>query len=517
MSKSKTSPDTPNNGVIARGIRGSSLLFAGRCLALGMNFAIQLAAVRYFSKDEFGVYAVALSAVAVAAVFAAFGMDKTALRVLPRFQSNGDRTKFTAAALLMALATFLCSLLAIAAIFIIWGVEHAYSTPSRSMNLMLVMVWMIPCIVMDCFVTSLFSVLGKPRAIFVRQYILGPILRLVAVIVVVLAGGGIFAFAVGQLIASLIGVLVYVTLVRSLIREREDFVSVTWKDMKSTAKEVFSYSLTLIFGDVGFLMRGAMVVLIIGYFHSPAEVAGFQAVFPAARLNDIVIATFSMLFMPSAGRLFSEGAIDSLNHLFRKTTVWTTVLSFPLFLACFLMPEQLCVLLFGSQYADSASTLAILSLGFFINTIVGMNLRLIRVVSCLRTLIMVDVISLAGAVVMNLLFVPKFGAVGGAWAILIGFGLQGIACMVAVARTVDVNPVAWRLIRAYSLAGILTWCLWAGVSSSLVNPFWMPALLVAASMLYAFLCREDLEVANVFPEVARVPLLGRLLGTEQTG
>lgn len=482
-----------------------------------MNFAIQLAAVRYFSKDEFGVYSVALSAVAVAAVFAAFGMDKTALRVLPRYQSTGDLRKFSAAAQLMALSTFLCSLLAIVVVYMTWGFEHIYSSPSRSMDVMLVMIWMTPCIVLDCFVTSLFSVFGKPRAIFVRQHILGPLLRLLAVIVVVLAGGGIFAFAAGQVIASLIGVLIYVTLVRSLIRERDDFVCVTWHDMKSTAREVFSYSLTLIFGDVGFLMRGAMVVLIIGIFHSPSEVAGFQAVFPAARLNDIVIATFSMLFMPSAGRLFSEGAIDSLNHLFRKTTIWTTVLSFPLFLACFLMPEQLCVLLFGAQYADSASTLAILSLGFFINTIVGMNLRLIRVVSGLRMLILVDVISLAGAIGTNFLLVPTFGAVGGAWAILIGFGIQGIACMAAVAMTVDVNPVAWRLIRAYSLAGILTWGLWGAAGSALVAPVWMPVLLAATSLLLAWLCREDLEVANVFPEVARVPYLGRLLTTEQSG
>ncbi|QDU75739.1 Polysaccharide biosynthesis protein [Bremerella volcania] len=517
MSKSTTTPPTPNSGEIARGIRGSSLLFAGRCLSLGMNFAIQLAAVRYFSKDEFGVYSVALSAVAVTAVFAAFGMDKTALRVLPRYQSSGDLTKFSAAALLMAVATFLCSLLAIVVIYITWGAEHAYSSPSRSMDLMLVMIWMTPCIVLDCFVTSLFSVFGKPRAIFVRQHILGPLLRLVAVIVVVLAGGGVFAFAAGQLIASLIGVLIYATLVRSLIRERNDFVRVTWKDMKSTAREVFSYSLTLIFGDVGFLMRGAMVVLIIGLFHTPSEVAGFQAVFPAARLNDIVIATFSMLFMPSAGRLFSENAIDSLNHLFRKTTVWTTVLSFPLFLACFLMPEQLCVLLFGEQYADSASTLAILSLGFFINTIVGMNLRLIRVVSGLRTLILVDVISLAGAVGTNLLLVPSWGAIGGAWAILIGFVVQGIVCMVAVTMTVEVNPMAWRLIRAYSLAAILTGGLWVAASGALVNPLWIPVLLGAASVLFAWLCRDDLEVANVFPEVARVPYLGRLLSTEQTG
>lgn len=517
MSKSITPPSTPNSGEIARGIRGSSLLFAGRCMSLGMNFAIQLAAVRYFSKEEFGVYSVAVSAVAVAGVFAAFGMDKTALRVLPRYQSAGELKKFSAAALLMGVSTFLCSFLAIAAIYLIWGFEHIYSSPSRSLDVMLVMIWMTPCIVLDCFVTSLFSVFGKPRAIFVRQHVLGPLLRLVAVVAVVLAGGGILAFAVGQVIASLIGVLIYAKLICSLISERDDFVSVTWQDMKSTAREVFSYSLTLIFGDIGFLMRGSMVVLIIGLFHSPSEVAGFQAVFPAARLNDIVIATFSMLFMPNAGRLFSEGAIDSLNHLFRKTTIWTTVLSFPLFLACFLMPEQLCVLLFGAQYADSASTLAILSLGFFINTIVGMNLRLIRVVSGLRMLILVDVISLAGALGTNFLLVPSFGAIGGAWAILIGFGIQGVACMVAVAMTVNVNPVAWRLIRAYTLAGGLTWLLWIGASSAWVPPLGMPVLLAATSLLLAWLCREDMEVTTVFPEVARVPYLGRMLSTEQTG
>lgn len=181
------------------------------------------------------------------------------------------------------------------------------------------------------------------------------------------------------------------------------------------------------------------------------------------------------------------------------------------------MPSQLCVLLFGAQYADSASTLAILSLGFFINTTVGMNLRLIRVVSGLKMLILVDVISLVGAVATNLLLVPSFGAIGGAWSILVGFCIQSVACMVAVAMTVDVNPVAWRLLRAYGLAGFLTWGLWLAAASAMVSVLWMPVLLAATSVLFAWLCRDDLEVANVFPEVARVPYLGRLLSTEQTG
>lgn len=495
---------------ITRGLRGSSLLFVGRCLSLVMNLAIQVAAVRYFSKAEYGLFAVAFSTVAVASVVAAFGMDKTALRVLPKYQGGGDKAKFAGATFVMAISAAASSLLVIAGVYLGWlsgllAMDNAVGT-----KVLLVLIWMTPCNVLDCLTTSLFSVFGNPGAIFFRQHVVGPVLRVLAVVAVIACGGGIVAFALGQLIASALGFGYYLLLVRTMVRGNPLFVPFRWSDAKATCRSIFSYSLTLIFGDLAFLLRGAMVVIVVNYFYDPAEAAGFQAVFPAARLNDVVIATFTVLFMPSASRLFAAGAHGALNDLYCRTITWTTVFSFPIFLASLVYSSEICVLLFGKAYADSGPVLAVLSLGFFINAICGMNLRLIRVVSSLRTLLAVDAVSVVAAIGLNFLLVPGFGALGGAYAVMLSFLVQSVCCQFAVWQSVRLNPVQWRLLKTYALAGLAAVGVWQ--FQTVVRPPIELSLVVAALASFGllFLSRRELDIVEVFPEVARAPLIGRL-------
>jgi len=495
---------------ISKGLRGSSLLFAGRCLSLGINFAIQVAAVRYLSKQDYGLFAVAISTLAVVSVAAAFGMDKTAVRMLPIYQSQGDKAKFAGATFVMAVSALVCSLLAIGVVYLAWFLGFWESSGSTGVIVLLVLIWCTPCNVIDCLVTSLFSIFSQPNAIFFRQHVVGPGLRLAAVVAVIMTGGGVVAFAAGQLIASLLGFGFYLLLIRSVVKDNPLFGAFNWVDVRGTLRDIFGFSLTLICGDLAFLLRGAMVVIMVGYYFNPAEAAGFQAVFPAARLNDIVIATFTMLFMPSASRLFSSGAHETLNDLYGRTITWTTVFSFPIFLVSLVFSDQICLLLFGAEYADSGPTLAILSLGFFANAIVGMNLRLIRVVSGLRTLLVVDAISVVAAIGLNFWLIPLHGALGGAYAILLSFVVQGVCCQAAVWFSVGLNPLQWKIVKAYLLSGLLAWGVWQfkfGVQPRIELTIFVA---VCASICFLLLSRKELDIASVFPEVARTPIIGRM-------
>ena len=48
-------------------VRGSSLLLAGRLVAMAINYATQILIIRYLSKSDYGAFAYALSMVAVLA------------------------------------------------------------------------------------------------------------------------------------------------------------------------------------------------------------------------------------------------------------------------------------------------------------------------------------------------------------------------------------------------------------------------------------------------------------------
>ena len=511
MNDPARSSDTGGNEV-AQHLRGSTLLFLGRCVSVGMNFAVQLMAVRYLSKSGYGVYAVAFSIVAVASVIATLGTGKTALRVLPKYLQQGKNRKFTGGIAVMMVTALLLSLCIMVVIYV-GAAFGAFVDDSgvKGVAILLILVWVIPCNVIDSFLHSLFSVIANPRAVFLRQHILGPGMRLVAAVIVIVCQGGIVGFAVGQMIAALLGVAIYLTMLRKVMSQNSAFVHFRWPDARASMKEIYSVSCTLLSGDLAFLLRSSMVVLFIGMFHSHEEVAAFQAVFPAARLNEIVLATFTLLFMSNASRLYAARDSASLSELYCKTITWTTVFSFPLFAVSFALAEPLTVFLFGSAYSSSGPILAILSLGFFLHAIVGVNLRLLRATSGLRVLWSVDLVGIAVALLLNCWLIPKYGALGGAIAVCGSFLVQGVCCQLAVWRTLGINPFQLPLARLYGVAAILGFAM-IQLSGGLGAPPVVVALaIVLAAIGLLLLNRRELDIAGVFPELGRTPLIGRLL------
>jgi len=497
---------------ISKGLRGSMLLAAGRVVSLGLNFLVQVAAVRFFTKEQYGLFAIAFSTVAVLSVGAAFGVDKAALRILPPLQNEDNRRRFADAIYSMLSLAVVTSIVTVSAMTLLLLTGVLQYEHSVSAQLLLILVWLIPCNVLDCLTTSFFSVYSRSGAIFLRQHLIGPVLKVAAVGVVVAIGGDIIAFSISQVIASMVGFILYLVMLRTLLRESLKGVPFRIQLLWKSLAEPIRFGFALACGDLAFLMRSAMVVLIIGLFFPPTEAANFQAVFPAARLNDLVITTFAMLFMPNAARIFSAGDLVSLQKLHSRTIIWTTVFSFPIFLVCLVFSSEVCVLLFGSAYADSGGVLALVSAGFFANAAMGMNLRILRVTTGPTTMVTVDAISLAIAFALNFAMIPLWGAWGGALAIFVGFIVQGLCCQIAVWRAVKISPYSWEVIQAYGLTTVLSLaCLQLKLASVRTEVLLIAITLSVVGLL--FYSRRQLELANVFPEIARTPILGRLFQT----
>jgi hypothetical protein len=77
-------------------IRDSSLLPAGRLMALGVNFVVQILIIRHLSKMEYGAFQYALLIAAFGNAFATFGMDQAITRLIPIYHERGKRSLYFA-------------------------------------------------------------------------------------------------------------------------------------------------------------------------------------------------------------------------------------------------------------------------------------------------------------------------------------------------------------------------------------------------------------------------------------
>lgn len=491
-------------------IRGSTLLVGGRGIALALNFLVQVVTVRYLPKADYGIYAFALSVVTLSSVVCAFGMDKTASRFLPTYLQDRDYPRFWGAVFLLLATVAGMGVLFMLLFFAAWTIGLLSSlTDSRTCVVLALLVGLALCDALGSVMVSLFAVLASPAAIFVRRHLLGPLLRLAATVVVVLASGSVYAFAAGQMIAGVLGLAVSCYLLRELLGKHPELQSAVWRRPKLPVGELYSYGAAVLGGDLSYLLRIAFVPILLGILFTSESVAAYQAVVPLARLNDVVLVTTSVLFIPMAAKLAAAACRAELQELHYRTTVWITLISYPIFAFLFLGSNLVPVLLFGEAYRSSGTILALLAVAFFTNAALGTNRRVLRAVGNVRTLIAVDVVATVGGVALIIWLVPRHAAVGAAWAVCGMLVIQSLAYQIAVVCTTGVNAFSPKCLAPY-LVGLGLAVGAESIRRALALPDFV-GLPVAALFALALplLFWKSVNLAGIFPELVRLPLVGR--------
>lgn len=496
-----------------RQIRGSGLLLAGRSLSLVLNLIVQVATVRVLSKEGYGIFAYAMSVAAVAEGIVGLGLPRAVARFLPMYEEQEDRSRMLGTIMLALSSTLACGAAAVLFIVGFRGVlagELAYD-PAAVASLAILSA-LAPLQGFDRLLMELFSVFGQPRAIFVRRFMLGPALRLGAVLLLAARGGGPELLAVGYVAAGFIGLAFSGALLFQLLRKRGILRPGAWREMNVPAAEVFGFALPLLSTEIVFVGIQQVDAVLLGQMAGPAAIASLRAVAPIARLNQVVLDIFGILFTPLAARLFQRGDHAGVNALYWSTTAWIAVLSFPVFAVTFCLARPLAALLFGTQYAESGEILAILSLAYYIHAALGPNGLALNVYKLVRFVVVVNIVAFFLHVAGNLMLIPTMGAKGAAIATTVTLLVHNGLKQWGLRRTAGVR--AFDPVRARPLLVVGG----AVVVLLAVELMWTPPLAAAAALAVgssAFVwarTRHALDIATTFPEVRKIPGLERLLG-----
>ena len=494
-----------------RQIRGSSLLLLGRVLSVGVTFGIQVMIVRYLSKADYGMFAYVLAIAGAGQSIAVLGLDRSIARFLPTYDERGEHGRLLGS-LLMVTATIagtgIAFVLCVAALrdLVAGGVGQS----NDAVAVLLILLLLVPLQALDELLMGVFAVFTRARAIFLRKYVLGPGLRLAAVGGVVLAGGDVRALAVATVAAAAFGVVVYGwmlvrTLRGGLLRR------VRWSEVELPGREIFGFALPLLAVDALFVLQNTVNVVMLAHFGSSTDVADYRAVQPAARLNMLVMTSFTLLFMPIASRLYARGDRDGVNELYWRTAVWIAVCSFPLFAATFAVASPLTVGMFGERYHGSGAILALLSLGYYCNAALGFNGLTLRVYGLVRYVVVISGVAAAVNVALNLVLIPLHGAIGAGIATAVTMLAHNVLKQAGLRRGTGISVFEWRHARVYVVIVIATAALLAAQWALSPGPVLALALVAVASGGVLGLTRRSLAIGDMFPELVRVPILGRLV------
>jgi O-antigen/teichoic acid export membrane protein len=496
-----------------RQIRGSSLLVGGRLLSKGVNFAIQVLIVRYLSKADFGAFAYALSIVAVGETLVTCGLDRAVTRFVPIYHEKEDFRRMFGT-VVMVLGTL--AALGVSCVLGVYGLQaflgDARVADPKAGSLLLILIFLAPVQAIDTVLIGLFAVFSNPRAIFFRRYVLAPGLKLAVVLMLVIEGLDVGFLAAGYLGAGVLGVLYCGFMLWRVIGEQELPVRFDLRSLEIPWRPVLAFTIPLLSSDLMYAVMHLMDTVMLERFRDTLAVGSFRAVQPAAHMNALVFASFGTLYTPLAARLFTRRDAEGIHHLYWQTAIWIAVLSFPVFAVTFSLAEPVTVLLFGAEYRESAAIMAILALGYYFNAALGMNGLTLKVYGRVGYVVLLNMLTVGVTVAANLLLIPRYGALGAAAGTTATLVFHNLLKQLGLRLHTDVRLFEPRYLRVYvviaaAAMGLLLLRLYV------TAPFALELAVAAlASALVLRLSRHHLELDETMPELARLPLVARLLG-----
>jgi O-antigen/teichoic acid export membrane protein len=500
------------NGTTSKQIRGSSLMMVGRFISIGINFASQVLVIRYLSKADYGAFAYALSVATLVQSLVSLGLDRVDTRFMAIYDERKDYPRLFGL-LLLEISTIL-SLGAVAFGLVVGlrGVLAGHVLPDRlTVTLLVILILMAPLQALDNMVMNVFAVFARPKAVFVRRYIVEPGLRFAVIVTLITAGLRVRFLAGGWVVAGLLGLVVYAAILIRLLRTTGLLARFDRRTLIVPVREALAFSLPLLTTNFVYVFTTSLGAIVVGSFDGSAAVASFRAVQPAAALNGLVMTSFAVLFTPVASRLFARSDKAGLRDLYWQTSAWMAVLSFPLLLVTTALAVPVTRIIFGVKYEGSATYLVLMSAGYYLTAAVGFNGTVLQIVGRLRYVVVTNIIAMLFALTAEIAFVAAWGALGAAIAVLAVYVVHNLFKQAGLGGDIGVGMFDRRysftyltLAGAFAASMVVTWVF--------EPPFAVGAVVVAVISLIVFRAnRHALRVEDTFPELLRVPGLSRVL------
>jgi O-antigen/teichoic acid export membrane protein len=499
-----------SQSVVRDQIRGSGLLILGKVLSVGVTSLAQVLIVRHLTTNDYGSFAYALSVMLLWQGISNFGLHEAIARFLPIYHDRGDHARMFGT-ILLSLAVILLTGGAVITALFVWPelLLRFVREPSQSLTCLFVLIFLVPLEAIDSLLMGLFASLASAKSIFYRRHVVGPGLKLAAVLAMLALHHGALFLAFGYLAATLIGIVWYSGELIRQLHDRDLLSKFRYRELRLPFREVFSFTVPMMTSDLVSILNQSFVVMVLGYYFGMREVALLRVVIPAAAINSMVAVTAALLYLPAASRMFANGDREGLQTLYCRTAAWIAILSFPIFTATFCFARPLTVMLYGDRYADSGILLAILSIGYYFDTVFGFNGLTLKAANRMGYMVACNLGAAVANVTLSVLLVPRYGALGAAIAIATSLAVLGIlkqiAMSVAVGITIDRKSLALYSMLAAALAVLVL------VYFISAKNIYAGAALAAVTVSTVFLVsRKELNITDTFPEIRRLPLIARI-------
>lgn len=282
-------------------------------------------------------------------------------------------------------------------------------------------------------------------------FIMGIVPALIDVVVVaglVLAGvRGVAWYAAALLCLAYVDLV----LVTGFVRRGRGLGSpadTTWVDFKALMR----FSLPLVVAQLMFFAIQRSDVVLLGVFHSPAEVGLYAPVMRLSEAAVRMLGAFPLLYMPIATAYVARGQHDRLRDLYADVTKWAYLLGFAVTLALVVSPRQVLPFLFGDPYSEMDTVARVLAAGYWVSLAAGLNAATLGARGDVKQMAGYSTVGVALNLGLAFALIPPFGPAGAAWSNTISYVVVNVMYSVLLFRRARIHPFRRDTVALYAFS-----------------------------------------------------------------
>lgn len=420
-------------------LSSAGLVFIGSLIQAFSRLGERIIIGRSLSPDAYGEVTVGITIMIVGSVLAMVGVKQGLPQYLSRVTDSADLRGMWFSGTFISI----CGLSVIISILVLFEgfiLENFFELEGSRSVYRLFVISMVFYTIMKVAVNTLRGLENTKYRTYI-QGLLYPISRIGTLVFLLSIGYGVVAAGYAYLLASVVSLIGAHIFLNKLLPVFGKF--------NPRTKDMFLFSLPLLISGVLTLLLTKTDTLMVSYFRSSTDVGLYNAAFPIANSLVLVLSSFGFLYLPMASRLDSGGKRERVSRMYRLSSKWIYILTFPLFALLVTFPEQILRLFFGDAYSDAAVTLVILSIGIFINVAAGRSLETFAALGKPKFELVSNSIAFTLNLILNVLLIPIYGIIGAAIASAAAFAVLNIIAIIILSQYFGIYLFSSKVLRTY--------------------------------------------------------------------
>lgn len=472
--------------------KGAGIFFVGMFVSKIFTYLYRLIIARGLGPDAYGVFSLCFAVISMVSALTIFGLPNAIERYVPYHKADKSKVRgiifFTLQIGLitgfaaMIILFFLSSILSI----------NVFNNP-QILDPLKIFLLSIPALSILTLYESISRAFKKVEYPVYTRNIIYSVINLIAAGVSVYFGFGIIGIAYGFLISVLISLVCIFILV-------EQVANIIFDKTKPSfiRKEIMNFSWPLTLAGMFGLIIGWIDTIFLGYFMNETYVGLYNSAIPTVNLLLVIPSAVISILVPTTAELLSKQKMIEIKQSFLICSEWVFFINFPVFLVFILYPQQILNILFGSAYTAAGTAFVILSIGFFMFSIIQPALKLLELLTKTRFYLVITASAAALNIILNVLLIPLYGINGAAIASAASFILLFAIVLIKTSLIEKYQIISINFVKSGATAAILLFVLYFGTKLVLgvITPLMLIPLVCAyfgiyVLVLYLFILRKE--------------------------